>query len=265
MKLFVIYFITLLVWGTNCFSQMRISTNDNNYVGFIIDENQSQLSFTTLKKQQVIIEKSQIIKQQYIFVILKTTKLRLKGNILSISDSELELKKLDSTIVIIKISTIEYGQSEDFEVEQFIENLVVDNVNSGDVSFVQTGNKYRRLGVTFGIPSFSSINFGSSNNATAAGIGLGYSGIQIHFGVNLSNTESVEMNFMLNLNYSSYEIYDDFSYSNKKEYEFQLFVGPLMEIYFYGFHAQCGFGFGPAKNDSFKPVIQVGFAYRWRK
>ena len=262
MKVIFIYILVLLMYGTNCISQSRIKTVDDNYVCFIINENDTNIIIQTFKKRKEILKKSIIIKREDLIVSLNSNKLTFTGNIQKLQDDEFEMITSDSVLVRIKINTIEDGQSEDAAVVQLL-NELIDVYQTDSTPTINNNSKnFGKFGVTVGNPLFIMMNYGISNDDVSAGISLGNLGVQVNGGINIFSSGWYEMNLMLNLNLRMSPYNHGMS---SKRYEFIFLAGPLIDIYVGGLHLQVGMGFGSSRDDSDNRFLQLGYAYRWRK
>jgi len=256
MKIFLVYILVLFIYGTNCYSQTRISTNDKNYLGFIINENKSYLFLKNIHKQKVMIEKSHIIERKAVIVLLELNTITLTGNVQKIRDDEFEMITSDSVLVKIKINTIVNCRSDDSEVEQLLNHLIVEK---RDTTKVYLDNNFSRFGITIGTPHFLMANYGYNNSKTYVGISIGYMGGQINYGLNVLTADSYEVNLLFNLNIRRYLLSTDHT-----DYMTGFIIGPLIDFYAAGFHLQTGIGYGIGKLNINQPFFHLGYAYRWR-
>jgi len=265
MKVIFIYILVLLIYGTNCISQSRIKTVDDNYVCFIINENDTHIIIQTFKNRKEILKKSIIMKREDIIVFLETNTSKVTGNIQKLQDDEFEMMTSDSVLVKIKINTIEDGRSEDAAVVQLLNELIKTKKTVAIQATDTLSQRYSKFGFTVGSPLKVMMNYGINNNRTSAGISLGYLGVQFNFGLNVISNEDIEINFLVNLNLGRY-ISDTSDMDRQIErYKFGFLYGPLIDFYAAGFHVQAGAGYRTGKDVQKEPFFQIGYAYRWRK
>ncbi len=265
MKILIMSLLVTISLSSYCISQTRITTIENDtLIGFILIETKTDLVLTSFENSKIMIDKSTINLRVDIQVQIKAGSLKLSGYIIKLNVDEIIMITEDSLKINIKLNGIDSISSEDAQSNVWLNNFLnksknIQNEKKSDYVY----DKYRKIGVTFGLPQYVKISYGFNNQKSSAGISIGYLGLQLNVGVNLLTRKDEEFNLIILADYlQTRKTIDRYMLGNFVEKEFKLFIGPAFEIFLHGFHTQIGIGFGVADKEPNQLYFQFGYAYR---
>ena len=267
MKLILFVILIFAINSYYSWSQMKLITNNGErFTGFVIIESENDVELQTLEGTVVKIPKTSIDSLNDIKVEIKTKAgIRFKGFIKALRENDFDFISTDSAKAVMTFESIEGYFSEDSDVMTFLKTKFRNIQYPKSVKNQSLSKVYKKIGLAVGTPVGIGVLFASNNGKRCIGISGGLGGVQLNFGVNVFQEASFEFNVLFNISYMQYQYTESTYYMNYNKNKFGIAFGPLLEIYFYGFHAQVGAAMWSDNNFKLPLYLQAGIVHRFGK
>ncbi|MDT3738284.1 MAG: hypothetical protein RO257_02150 [Candidatus Kapabacteria bacterium] len=272
MKPLIAFLVIFISMGCYTYCQTKIVTKTGNtIIGFINDDNDSEIIMTTINNEKLSFPKNSIDSRTLIKIDLKLKSgSYLIGTFTGIRDKDFDFLTMDGAKTTISFENVEYFYYLPSALEEIINNKIPGHIkikseerkpddyqlNENHHERPESKKNYKKIGLAYGTPGGINLIYGYSNRFLCFNLSSGLwddsYGFQLGAGVDLFSNKNIEINLM-------------FIYGRTHRYDTSelIYYGVGPDLNIYGFHLQGGFAFRENPHITKDGFLQIGYAYRF--